>query len=238
MKKLLSLLITAFCFSSAAGPEKAKVLYDEGNFTQSAATYRTLTRAGHSSPELFFNLGNALFRSGNLPEAVASYRRAWRLAPSDPDIAANLQYALREAGAELPQLSAIDRFLLQYSATRWYLILISSSFAAMLLFGAAVVLRAIRRPFLFLAVILLAVAGTAVAGSLRWKTFDSKPEAVTLEKTDVHFAPLENSTVHFSLPKAALTRITKTSGLWSQINLNGKRGWVKNEILYTIKETN
>jgi hypothetical protein len=74
-------------------------LYEEGRFTQAATNYDGLLRAGHVSPEIYFNAGNAWFKAGQIGRAIYSYRRAAELAPRDPDIRANLALVRSQSGA-------------------------------------------------------------------------------------------------------------------------------------------
>jgi tetratricopeptide (TPR) repeat protein len=73
-------------------------LYEEGKYSQAAAIYDGLLRAGHVSPEIYFNAGNAWFKSGQMGRAIYNYRRAEELAPRDPDIRANLALVRAQAG--------------------------------------------------------------------------------------------------------------------------------------------
>lgn len=73
--------------------DRANALYEQGKFSDAAATYEKILQAGRASSALRFNLGNALFKSGQLGRAIVNYRLAQRLAPRDPDIQANLQFA-------------------------------------------------------------------------------------------------------------------------------------------------
>jgi tetratricopeptide (TPR) repeat protein len=78
---------------------QANKLYEEGKYSQSAAIYEELLRAGHVSPAIYFNAGNAWFKTGQIGRAIYDYRRAWQMAPRDPDIRANLGIARAKAGA-------------------------------------------------------------------------------------------------------------------------------------------
>jgi hypothetical protein len=79
---------------------RAGTSYDQGEFGLAAAQYDSLLNAGHTTPEVYFNLGNSFFRAGYLGHAIWAYRSASRLSPRDPDIKSNLTVA---------RLSARDR---------------------------------------------------------------------------------------------------------------------------------
>jgi tetratricopeptide (TPR) repeat protein len=78
---------------------RANKLYEEGKYSQSAAGYEELLQAGHVSPAIYFNAGNAWFKAGQAGRAIYDYRRAEQLAPRDPDIRANLGIARAKTGA-------------------------------------------------------------------------------------------------------------------------------------------
>ena len=77
---------------------QANKLYEEAKYSQAAAKYEDLIRAGHISPAIYFNTGNAWFKNGQIGRAIYNYRRAEQLAPRDPDIRANLEIARSKAG--------------------------------------------------------------------------------------------------------------------------------------------
>lgn len=70
---------------SAKGEEvalfnQANGLYKEKNYEGAITLYDSIARAGYSSAELFFNLGNAQFKAGNLAPAIpnTSAQKNWR----------------------------------------------------------------------------------------------------------------------------------------------------------------
>lgn len=70
----------------------ANNLYAEENYEAAAETYYEILKTGVTSPELFFNLGNAWFRSNRLGNARLYYEKALLLSPRDKAIKANLAY--------------------------------------------------------------------------------------------------------------------------------------------------
>jgi len=91
---------------------QANKFYEEGKYTQAAAAYEKITRAGNVSSALYFNLGNAWFKAGQMGRSIWAYRQAEALAPRDPDIRANLQIVRTQAGANNSALPGNRR-------TRW-----------------------------------------------------------------------------------------------------------------------
>lgn len=62
-------------------------------FRTSAENLTRLRRDHGTSPDIEYNLGNALVQSGELGRGIAAYLRAERMSPTDPRIAANLAHA-------------------------------------------------------------------------------------------------------------------------------------------------
>lgn len=73
-------------------PARAQKEYESGHFKEAAAIYQEIEKSQGSSPELYFNLGNALYRDADLGGAVLAYSRGLRLAPSDKALQRNLNF--------------------------------------------------------------------------------------------------------------------------------------------------
>src|SRR5208283_2864410 len=66
---ILLLLLGAMTLRAEPAPEafnQANRLYEQGKYTQAAAAYEKITRAGTVSPALYFNLGNAWLKGGQI----------------------------------------------------------------------------------------------------------------------------------------------------------------------------
>jgi tetratricopeptide (TPR) repeat protein len=112
---------------------QANKLYEEGKYSQAAPIYEDLLRAGHVSPAIYFNAGNAWFKAGQIGRAIYDYRRAEQLAPRDPDIRANLGIARAQAGTSSAALpgSRWTRWVGRVTLNEWAC---SASAAAALFF--------------------------------------------------------------------------------------------------------
>ena len=133
---ILLLLLGAMTLRAEPVPDaftQANKLYEEGKYTQAAAAYEKITRAGAVSPALYFNLGNACLKAGQIGRAVCAYRQAETLAPRDPDIRANLQIARNQAGDNNPALpgNRWTRWIGRLTLNEWTL---AASAAAALFF--------------------------------------------------------------------------------------------------------
>ena len=133
---ILLLFLGAMTLRAEPAPDpftQANKLYEEGKYTQAAAAYEKITRAGAVSPALYFNLGNACLKAGRIGRAVCAYRQAETLAPRDPDIRANLQIARNQAGDNNPALPGTrwTRWIGRLTLNEWTL---AASAAAALFF--------------------------------------------------------------------------------------------------------
>src|SRR6478672_11429591 len=112
MKSCTSLIAFVFCALSVSSVlaqsdadfPKANQEFAQGHFKEAISGYEALVRAGQSSANVFYDLGNAYFRTGDFGRAILNYERALALERHHPEAAANLQIARDEARAlELPQ---------------------------------------------------------------------------------------------------------------------------------------
>ena len=62
-----------------ASPEdliaRATIAYEQGNYAQTIADSESLVAAFGSSPELYYNLGNAYFKNKEFAKAILNYER-------------------------------------------------------------------------------------------------------------------------------------------------------------------
>jgi len=118
---LLALAAGARGESVSDGFLQANKLYEQGKYSESSAIYEELLRAGHVSPAIYFNAGNAWFKAGQIGRAIYDYRRAEALAPRDPDIRANLAIARSKAGAASAALpgSRWTRWVARLTLDEW-----------------------------------------------------------------------------------------------------------------------
>ena len=72
--------------------EEGVTAFNDNKFSQAASCWESIHSSGKSSPELFYNLGNAYFKQGNYPRAVLNYERALKMDPSYKDARYNLDF--------------------------------------------------------------------------------------------------------------------------------------------------
>ncbi len=208
--------------------EKAQAAYVEADYAAAERAYRTLIAQGHSTSEVWYNLGNTLFHGGRLGEAVLNYRRAWLLAPRDADSLANLHLAAQRTGATLPTPGWWSRYAHEASASEWRFIMLAGYWVLLVAALVAVLAPALRR---FAKPVITAAAlavGLGAAGWSYWRTWHRQPEAVVLHgEQTARYEPRASATPYFSLPEASIVRIEDTFDAWMKVAAAGKSGWIK-----------
>ncbi|MEC7242459.1 MAG: tetratricopeptide repeat protein [Myxococcota bacterium] len=154
----------------AAGPanlDSANSSYASGRYAESAEQFAALLDAGHTSGDVYYNLGNALYRDGRIGHAVLAWENALDLNPRDSDASANIEIALRGAGED-PERGfsrSGPLFLNQTLSIREQSIL-----AALLFFALGILALAARRREMAWGIpsVMLGVPGSYLLISLAW----------------------------------------------------------------------
>ena len=227
---------------------QANNLYEEGRYEEAAAAYRQLLDHGYKSGNLYFNLGNTYFKMGRTGRAVLYYEKAKEFIPRDADLRANLGYALEgvEEGTLSWQREFYQRLVSFYP--QGHLVLITSSFFAMLIAIIIVMLLANGHPD---------VSFASVLRQSRWRVpfylcgflfllfltltglqyFDRlTPSGVAVEAGGVaRYEPAPEATVHFNLDEGSRVKITGEKDDWYLITRrDGRRGWVEKRYIEEI----
>lgn len=99
MKKI-SIISVLLVFASFVMAQSADQLFKQGNdayakgkYQEAVNLYDNILSQNLSSPELYYNLGNAYYRLDELGQAVLSYERALKLRPNYRDCRENLDLA-------------------------------------------------------------------------------------------------------------------------------------------------
>jgi hypothetical protein len=204
----------------------ASQAYDRGNYDEAIRQYNAIQREGFTSPELYYNLGNAYFKRGRYGMAVLNYRSAWYLKPRDADIHANLQYALQNAGSNAPVIGRLASVLLRVSFIEWLTILLA---AYWLCAGAAAAYLLRQRSALMLRLtgLTAGIALLALLGVTQWWILQRRPELVIIEPSrQALFAPMHGATPHFTLPEGSIVRLLEKSGAWVKVKSGRDSGWI------------
>jgi len=204
----------------------ASQAYKSDNMAEAIEIYTGIIEQGYESSELYYNTGNAYFRNGEMGKAILYYRRAWLLSPRDPDIAANLEFAINTSGALVPHHTLAVTLLYKLPLPQWIGLAVGAYWMmAVLLILYLVTSR--RVIFLRLLIPTGAVLLVSLAGIACWYQLYHTPEAVVISRTqEALFAPLADSTAHFSIPEGSIIRIQESSKQWVKISCDGKSGWI------------
>ncbi len=228
----ICLLFNTHCVSAedSTAFDAANRLYAEGKFVEAAGAYEKILEAGHVSPALYFNLGNAFFKSGQIGRAIAAYRQAERISPRDPDLRANLQFARNQVQGPTLRLGRFERWLGALSLNEWTWL---SAGALWLTFGLLIArqmrpsLARLLKFWTFAAggVALLLVAGCALAFA---RGAADKTAIVVVSEAAVRNGPFEESPNSFTARDGAELRVLDAKDDWLQVTDGAQRsGWVK-----------
>jgi tetratricopeptide (TPR) repeat protein len=242
---VLLFVYPAFADEAALQFDQANQLYRSVDFQKAVSMYEQIVKNGYSSPELYFNMGNAYFKLKNIPASIISYERAKRLAPHDEDISYNLRLAnLRVVDKiePVPTLFLFDwwrSFVNLLPAEGWALACILSIWLLMISWMFFLVVRSflIRRIAFLLGSLLLAAAVLSVVGGFQQDRieFSTKDAIVFNPSAPVKSAPDPQSIDLFVIHEGVKVEMLDTVGEWRKIRLaDGKIGWISEESLQTI----
>ena len=235
---LVLLLMLLPLSAGAVTKAEADSAYVNENYQEAARMYETLLEEG-TSPELYYNLGNAYYRMDDITHAILSYERALRLSPGDADIRFNLQMA---------QSKTIDRIVPESEMffVTWYRSLVNLSgvdgwaclalaslalaivLALVYLFGSAVWLRKIG----FFGGI-LSLTGFLLFNVFAWQQsqmlLNHSGAVIIQSAVPVKSTPAQGGTDLFILHEGTKVNITDDSmDGWKEIRVaDGKEGWVQ-----------
>jgi tetratricopeptide (TPR) repeat protein len=251
---LMLLLFTAIAAAfGAENPtaafEQANKLYEQGRFSEAAATYEQLIHSGHPFPVVFYNLGNAFFKAGQYGRAIAAYRHAEKLMPRDPNLRFNLQFVRKKvsAGDAVPG-TVWQRSLSHLTLNEWTALAAGAYWLWFLLLALREFRPALKRPLRGYT----STAGAAallLAGCLVAAIYEQSrvTEAVVVAPgAVVRYGPLEESQVRFQLrdgseivvldEKDLLVGDKKQSWLQVQDSVRGI-GWLKRDQVVLLTPT-
>lgn len=252
MKWISLVFLLAFPLSLLAdeqsGPDllvaRADSSYSAGDHRAALKTYTDLA-ASHSSPALFYNIGNCHYKLGNKAQAVLWFERAHRLAPGDVDINANLELARAQVVDRVNAAPGItlgggwSAFRAGTEVDTWttrslWCCLATFAFLSVWLFLRGPVFR---RIFLGLASALgICTVITIALAAYRTSEVLSTEEAILLSpKVDVRSEPREGAVTVFVLHEGTKVTIQKVEDNWCEVRLaSGNVGWMKADALERI----
>lgn len=242
---MTSLSICKLSADPMADITKANKAYQEGFFENAVSLYEKVIKEGHTSSELYYNLGNAYYKLDNFPLAILYYERALKLEPGNEDIVYNLKVANNQIIDKIDQLP-------QLFYERWWgnlktinspdgwatlsIILFSVFFLAIALFllSTSVSLRRILLP---VSVVVLFFTGVSFILALESYTeaTNRKDAIVFSPALPVKSSPEESGIDLFVIHEGLKVEIIDELSGWKEIRIaNGSKGWVKSETIIPV----
>ena len=212
--------------------EGANKLYEQGKFSEAAATYEKLIQSGQTSAAIFFNLGNAYFKAGQIGRAVVAYRQAERINPRDPDVRANLLFARKQVQGPTFVATRWMQWLNHLTTNEWTLLLTAGLWALILLLILLQWRPAWRGSLrIYIVLLVLGVVFTAVCLIAVLNQKRRVPIAVVVTRdASVHHGPLEESQMSFVAHDGAELRVLDQKDNWLEVTAGGgRRGWLRRD---------
>ena len=214
--------------------DSAKVNYDNNDFTIAIEQYESIKIKGLTSPDLYYNLGNAYFRNGQLGFSILNFEKAIKSDPSHENAKFNLELAntkLVDKFEIIPQVS-ISKILvgINNGINHNNISIIS---VIILLLGTGLFLFAKKernrklskysRVLIFSGVIITLIAWQQKSAA---EQFES---GITLSRSaNIFSEPNPSSTLLFEIHEGTKLEILSKSGDWLNIKApNNEVGWVE-----------
>jgi tetratricopeptide (TPR) repeat protein len=227
---VVSLATTTFAADFATDFSLANKLYAEGKFADAADTYEKILASGKSSPNLFFNYGNAEFKAGNLGKAIAAYRRAELLAPGDSDIRANLDFARKQVQGTTVSESVWRDWLGQLTLNEWAILAAIAFWMTFILFAAKQIRPALApklRGATF-ALISLTILFGAATGLQAAEHFSRQTAVVISNDAVAKSGPFDDAQNAFAVHDGSELSVLDHHDNWIQVaDGTGKIGWLQ-----------
>ncbi len=145
------MLLASVAATSATLSQQADSAYMTEDYATAADLYKRSLAEEATTPDTYYNLGNAYWRNGEAGNAIISYERALRLDPSHEDARPNLQF-VRTKIQDLPEDDSAFLSNLHDSITSWMtpnawawtafvLFLAVAGMVALYIFSSGVMLR-------------------------------------------------------------------------------------------------
>ncbi len=224
---------------------KGNEAYDVGDFKSALGNYMLLVERGLSSPQLYYNIGNANYRLGMIGKAVLYYEKALMLDPTYSDAKANLNFVRMQT---VDKIDAVPEFVAAtwirqlkntLSSNSWAvmsLVFLVAALALLLLFRFAASVRTRKLFFISacLSFLLLAVS-FIFALNLALKAGSSSSAIVVERIGNVKSAPNTTGNSIFVLHEGTKVKVLEVARGWNRIEISdGRQGWIRSSDIETI----
>lgn len=227
--------------------DAANKLYEQGKFVEAARGYQQLLDAGHRSPALYFNLGNAWFKAGQTGYAIAAYRQIERLSPRDPNVQFNLNFARKQVASGDPKPGPVlERIVRALTLNEWTTLTAGAAWISFLLLAIGEWRESARanarRYALMVFLVALGLASGTAAAASRW--FNPTDAVIVTSEAIARSGPLDEGKVLHQLRNGTEVTILDQKLLaagsrtqtWYQVRNNAAQsGWIKEDQLQRIR---
>jgi tetratricopeptide (TPR) repeat protein len=242
-KAPLAALLFLCAFSlHAKGPQddfvKANEYYKKADYENAVKTYEQILKEGHTSAEIYFNLGNSYYKMGNTAKSILNYERALKLNPDDEDVNFNLRIAQLKVADKIEPLPEIFymRWLKSLTASlplsTWSILFLACFWllfisAAFYLFSFSSAAK--RTAFVFILIfMLLSVSSFLIARQSHHTERSSIDAIISSASVYVKSSPDEKGNDLFILHEGTKVNVLDELGEWKKIRIaNGTVGWLK-----------
>lgn len=220
---------------------EAENAYANGNFEKARKGFAELSKLAPYSPDVWFNLGNALYGQKQFAPALACYERAWRLDVGRSDILANLNAA--RVKLKLPQVNEVknpaDFFVVlrdSFSPFMWTI------FACTALSAGAIVFTFIRKKRALVAVLAFGIFGFCMANFFSQQKVlrDDSAAIVVANGAALYSLPIKNVGTARELsqiPAGTEVSVLEARESWFLVRLaDGSEGWVEKSAITRLWE--
>ena len=248
---LLALLLLLPAQRGAAQPADSLwaagvAAYSDGDWAGAARAWSDLRASGVESPELYCNLGDALFKQDDLAHAILNYERALKLDPSYADARHNLAFAQMQVQ---DKIESVPEFFLEVWGRKlcwllpsdtWaglFLLFLAGTLACVLLFLLGRSVAARRGGFIAgIAALVLTLLCLDFAFWQRTDYRKADSAIVTRPVVTVQSAPGRDSVKDlFVLHEGTKVKVLDAVGSWRNVELaDGRQGWLSAESLEVI----
>ncbi len=231
------LFFTTLLFGQQGEIMQAEQAYQKGDYSQAITLYEQVIAEWGSTPDLYYNLGNAYYKNQDYADAILNYERTLLFEPNHASAAHNLALANTQIVDKIDQ---VDPFFLQswmqqlsflYSSDAWAYLAIS----CFLLFLAGLLFYFFMRKVLFrkigfyaaICFLLLTLFCNTFASMQKNRIEDRDYAIVYTPSVTVKSSPAKSGTDLFVIHEGLKVKVTATLGDWSEVELaDGNIGWV------------
>lgn len=237
---LIALLVIQFSISFAQQEDpvqNATVAYDQGNFSQAIDVYESLIATYGTSPELYYNLGNAYFKDKNYAKAILNYERCLIYDPGNSDASVNLEFAKANCVDKIEEIQPIifkswfNAISNTMSCNTWSIVSITFFLVFVVcifgyFFGKQITIRKTGF-YLGIVMILLCLISNLFANQQKNRIMIRDYAIVMSPTVTVKSSPAESGTQLFTVHEGLKVKVRSTLGDWSEVELSdGNVGWL------------